>query len=222
MLRLALKVIAGAVLLVLVYLAVTFVQVLSAAGRDDARAAQAIVVLGAAEYDGRPSPVLRARLDHAADLYRQGLAAKVVVTGGKQVGDRFTEATASADYLANHGVPQDDILREVHGRSSWQQLAAAAAFLRKRGITRVVLVSDGFHNARIAGIASELGLEGYTSPATDSPIRGMVRLRYVGRETVAVALGRLVGYRRVAGIRRVSSSSALPGESTSPVVVPTG
>lgn len=186
---------------VLLYLAVTFVQVWQASRRDEARDVQAIVVLGAAQYDGKPSPVLRARLDHAADLYRRGLAERVVVTGGKQTGDRMTEASVSADYLARNGVPQPAILREVKGRSSWQQLAAAAAFLRQRGITRVLLVSDGFHAARIAAIADELGLEAFTSPAPGSPIRGAEKLPYLGRETVAVAAGRILGFRRVAGIK---------------------
>lgn len=204
---------------IVLYLAVTFVQVLQASGRDEARQAQAIVVLGAAQYNGKPSPVLRARLDHAADLYKRGLAPKVVVTGGKRTGDNTTEATASADYLIRHGVPDASILREVNGRSSWQQLAAAANFLKKRGITRVLLVSDGFHSARIAAIADELGLEGYTSPATSSPIHGAGKLPYVGREAVAVAVGRLLGYRRMAGISTAASSAL---GSTSPVVGVTG
>ena len=209
MLRRAVKVGILLTVLLFLYLGVTFVQVLMAANRDEARPVDAIVVLGAAQYNGRPSPVLRARLDHAADLYRRGLADKVVVTGGKQVGDRFTEATASADYLARHGVPQEAILREVKGRTSWQQLAAAAAFLKQRGRTKVLLVSDGSHSARIAAIAGELGLEGYTSPAPDSPIHGFGELRYVGKETLVVAASRIFGYRRVAGIKKVAST-ALP------------
>ena len=220
MLRLVVRAGAALTAALLLYLAVTFVQVWRESNRDEARRVQAIVVLGAAQYDGRPSPVLRARLDHAATLYRRKLAPRVVVTGGKQAGDRVTEATVSAEYLARHGVPQDAILREVSGRSSWQQLAAAAAFLKTRGITRVLLVSDGFHAARISAIADELGLEGYTSPATDSPIHGASKLTYVGRETLAVAAGRLLGFRRVAGIKttaasaaRAASASAMPGTS---------
>lgn len=220
MLRLAVRI--GAIVLAstLFYLAVTFVQVWQAAGRDQSRKVQAIVVLGAAQYDGRPSPVLRARLDHTVDLYRRGLARNVVVTGGKQQGDRVTEATVSADYLTRHGVPESAILREVQGRSSWQQLAAAATFLKRRGITKVLLVSDGFHAARIGAIAHELGLDGYTSPAPGSPIHGVGKLPYVGRETLAVAAGRLLGFRRMAGIR-TPTSSALPAV-TSPGPPPTG
>lgn len=218
MLGLAVKVTSVVVVAAALYLAVTFVQVWQASGRDEARDVQAIVVLGAAQYDGRPSPVLRARLDHAADLYGRGLAEQVVVTGGKQAGDRVTEATVSAEYLARHGVPEADILREVHGRSSWQQLAAAAAFLKSRNVTRVLLVSDGFHAARIAAIADELGLEGYTSPAPGSPIAGAEKLPYLGKETLAVAAGRLLGYRRMAGI----STSARGPSPASPVMAGSG
>lgn len=207
MLRLAVKVVAGLMAALVLYLAVTFVQVWRASGRDEARSAQAIVVLGAAQYNGTPSPVLRARLDHAADLYERGLASKVVVTGGKQAGDSQTESAVSAAYLARRGVPEASILREVKGTSSWQQLAAASTFLKARGITKVLLVSDGFHSARIAGIADELGLEGYTSPATSSPIRGAGKLPYVGKETLAVAAGRIIGYRRVAGISTAATSA---------------
>lgn len=215
MLRLAVRVGAVLVTSVLLYLSVTFVQVWQASRRDEARAVQAIVVLGAAQYDGRPSPVLRARLEHAADLYQRGLAEHVVVTGGKQAGDRVTEATVSANYLARHGVPEHAILREVQGRSSWQQLAAAATFLKRRGITKVLLVSDGFHAARISAIADELGLEGYTSPAPGSPIHGAAKLPYVGGETLAVAAGRLLGFRRMAGIR-TSTTSAHPPPASPP------
>ncbi|MGH9156450.1 MAG: YdcF family protein [Acidimicrobiales bacterium] len=184
----------------LLYFGVTFVQVVMASRRDQAREVQAIVVFGAAQYDGRPSPVLAARLDHAADLYKRGLAARVVVTGGKQAGDRVTEATVSAEYLVRHGVPEPAILREVTGRNSWEQLAAAATFLKRRGITEVLLVSDGFHSARIAAMADELGLTAWTSPTSTSPISGLGTLPYLGKETVAVAAGRLLGFRRMAGI----------------------
>lgn len=220
MLRLAVKVVTALLSLFVLYLAVTFVQVWRASERDEARKVQAIVVLGAAQYNGTPSPVLRARLDHAAELYRRGLAGNVVVTGGKQVGDRVTEATASAEYLARHGVPQSAILREVKGRTSWQQLAAASAFLKRRGITKVLLVSDGFHSARIAAIAHELGLQGYTSPATASPIRGAARLRHLGKETLAVAAGHLFGFRRVAGISTAATSAATAPVRPGPPGVP--
>jgi len=194
--RLSALIVAGLVL----YLAVTFVQVWGASRRDEARRAEAVVVFGAAQYNGTPSPVLRARLDHAAELFERGYADRVVVTGGRRPGDRFTEATASARYLSRHGISDRSILRVVSGTNSWQSLASAANELKKRGFTDVLLVSDGFHNARITAMAEELGLAAYASPSRTSPITGAEKLPYLGRETVAVAAGRVLGFRRVAGI----------------------
>jgi uncharacterized SAM-binding protein YcdF (DUF218 family) len=136
------------------------------------------------------------------------LAPVIVVTGGNQPGDQFTEATASANYLIKRGVPDDDVLREVSGTSSWQSLAAAASFLEDRSINDVLLVSDPFHSLRIRAMASELGLEGRSSPTRTSPIRGMSEARYMARETVAVAVGRVVGFRRQASIEDVVRSRA--------------
>ena len=206
--KLALKVAVALVAAVVLYLAVTFVQVWRAARDDQARPADAIVVFGTAQYNGVPSPVLAARLDHAIELYRRDLAPVIVVTGGNQPGDQFTEATASANYLMARGVPDEDVLREVSGTSSWQSLAAAANFLDDRAINEVLLVSDPFHSFRIRAMASELGLEGHSSPTKTSPIRGMTEARYMARETVAVAVGRIVGFRRQASIEDVVKSRA--------------
>ncbi len=198
--RWPLRIGAGVLVLAISYLGITFVQVLQASRRDDVERAQAIVVFGAAQYNGAPSPVLRARLDHAAKLYQRGYANRVVVTGGRLPEDRFSEAGASARYLRNKGVPDSSILREVQGRTSWESLASAARFLKQRGVTDVVLVSDGFHSARIGAMASELGLEAHTSPTTTSPITGTETLPYLGKETVAVAMGRVFGFRRVSSV----------------------
>jgi uncharacterized SAM-binding protein YcdF (DUF218 family) len=132
----------------------------------------------------------------------------IVVTGGRQPGDRFTEATASADYLHTKGVPDNDILREVSGHSSWQSLASTASFLKVRHIRDVVLVSDPFHSLRIGGMAAELGLDASTSPTRTSPITGLDVATYMGRETVAVAVGRIVGFRREAGVKNVVTRRA--------------
>ena len=203
-LRIGLRVAAVLVAAGLVYVVVTFVQVWLASRHDEARrGSQAIVVFGAAQFNGRPSAVLRARLDHASALFHEGFSHTVVVTGGRQPGDRFTEATASADYLHTKGVPDNDILREVSGHSSWQSLASAAAFLRARHITKVILVSDPFHSLRIKAMASELGLTASTSPTRTSPIAGFTAAQYMGRETAAVAVGRIVGFRREAGVKQV-------------------
>ena len=202
-LRLAIRVVAGIVVIALVYFGVTFAQVWQASRRDEAARAQAIVVFGAAQYDGVPSPVLRARLDHAAALWERELAPVIAVTGGKAPGDRFTEAQASADYLMRLGVPDEAILREVSGRNSWESLAATAHFLQDRAITSVLLVSDGFHAARIKGMADELGLSARVSPVEDSPISGSVELKQMVKETVAVGLARFLGYRRLMRVDRV-------------------
>jgi uncharacterized SAM-binding protein YcdF (DUF218 family) len=100
-------------------------------------------------------------------------------------------------------VPDKDILREVSGHNSWQSLAAAAAFLKARHISEVILVSDPFHSLRIKGMASELGLRAAASPTRSSPIGGLSATEYMGRETVAVAVGRIVGFRREAGVKTV-------------------
>ncbi|HKA03260.1 MAG TPA: YdcF family protein, partial [Acidimicrobiales bacterium] len=137
--------------------AVALYDVWSTSRQDEARPVDAIVVLGAAQYDGRPSPQLAARLDHAIDLYRRGLAPKIFVTGGKQPLDRFTEATAEARYLQDRGVPVDALMREDEGRTSWQSLSAVADAMKGDGLHSVLLVSDPFHSARIKGMATELG-----------------------------------------------------------------
>lgn len=187
------------VVLLVVYLAVTLAQVWAAARRDEARPADAIVVFGAAQYDGRPSPVLQARLDHAAALYERDLAPTIVVTGGKQAGDRTTEASASAQYLQGKGVPGGAIER-VFGDTSWQSLAEAARFLRAEGSTEVLLVSDPFHAKRIDVMATELGLESHVSPTRTSPIGGTEEGWHLVRESVAVGAGRVIGFRRLVGL----------------------
>lgn len=201
--RLLTKIIGAALAVLVAYLGVTFVQVWRAARDDQARPAQAIVVFGTAQYNGTPSPVLAARLDHAVELYRRKLAPVIVVTGGSRPGDRFTEASASANYLLRRGVPDADVLREVSGTTSWQSLAAAANFLADRNVRDVLLVSDPFHSLRISAMASELGLVGHSSPTRTSPIRGVTEAEYMARETVAVAMGRIVGFRRQASIQDV-------------------
>ncbi len=180
-----------------VYLAVTFFQVFSAARSDRATPSDAIVVLGAAQYDGVPSPVLQARLDHAVSLRDQGIADVIVVTGGNQPGDRTTEATASADYLLGLGVPDASIRREVSGTNSWQSLAAAARFLREEGLVDVVLVSSPYHALRTEEIAEEVGLNGRASPANRSPESLASQAGHLGRETLAVGVGRLIGFGRL-------------------------
>ncbi|MGI9118675.1 MAG: YdcF family protein [Acidimicrobiales bacterium] len=180
-----------------VYFLFTFVQVWNASRTDDAQQAEAIVVLGAAQYNGVPSPVLKTRLDHAVDLYERGLAPVVALTGGRRPGDRATEASASAGYLIAAGVPESALRLETSGTNSWQSLAAAARFLQDEGIEEVILVSSPYHALRTERIAEEVGLVGHASPAMGSSENGALELARMGREAVAVGLGRIIGYRRL-------------------------
>ena len=174
------------------YVAVNFVQVLVAPGADDREAADAIVVLGAAQYDGEPSPVLAGRLDHAEQLWRDGLAPIVVTTGSNLPGDRFTEGFAGYRYLRDAGIPDEALLVITDGASSWEQLAATARQLRLLDLDSVILVSDPYHALRLTQIADEVGLD-----ATVSSTDGSSSIRQLLRETAAVSLGRILGYRRV-------------------------
>ena len=211
-LKIAVRIAIALFALFLTYLSVVFVQVWLAARRDDARPADAIVVLGAAQFDGRPSKILTARLDHAVDLYRRGIAPVVVVTGGKQAGDRFTEASVGATYLHDHAVPERALLRETTGRTSWQSLAAASRFLKERKLTSVVLVSDPYHSARIEDLAHDVGLKAATSPTRTSPIKGAGEWRRFVTETIRVAAGRIFGYGRLDRHRQVEK--LVPGLAT--------
>lgn len=200
------------------YYVITVVQVWRAARHDGARPAQAIIVLGAAQYNGRPSPVFRARLDHAADLYAQGIAPTIVVTGGKIPGDIYTEAGAGADYLHSRGVPDEAILRETTSRNSWESLRASARFLKTRDIKRVVLVSDPFHSLRVRLIADELGFDASTSPTHTSPISGFSEWRRMFGEGLRVAAGRIFGFGRLDRATRVRSLAALqPVRAVKPI-----
>ncbi len=178
------------------YLVVTGVQVWLTSRHSEARPAQAIVVMGAAQYDGAPSPDLVARLQDANSLWHRQLAPTVVVTGSKEPGDQYTEAEASEAWLHQNGVPVADIV-EVGGDDSWSNLSLAAAALHQRGLTKVLIVTDGFHEDRSLAIASNLGLQAWPVPATDSPIKGWATVPYYAKETLGVALGRIIGYSRL-------------------------
>jgi len=178
------------------YFVFTGVQVWLTSRHHDARPAQAIVVMGAAQYDGVPSPDLLARVQDANNLWQRHLAPTIVVTGSKETGDKFTEAEASASWLTQHGVPPADII-EVGGDDSWTNLSLAAAALEKRGVTKILIATDGLHEDRSLAIASNLGLQAWPAPTTDSPIKGWATVPYYAKETVGVALGRIIGYSRL-------------------------
>jgi uncharacterized SAM-binding protein YcdF (DUF218 family) len=137
--------------------------------RDDRQKADAIVVLGAAQYNGRPSPVFRARLDHAVDLYEAGVGRYLVVTGGKAVGDRTTEAAAARAFAIARGVPASAILVEDRGRTTLESLNAVATILREHQLGSAVFVSDRTHMLRVLRIARDQGIASYGSPTATSP-----------------------------------------------------
>ena len=178
---------------VVVYLAVTAFQVWRTGQQYAPQTAGAIVVMGAAQYNGVPSPDLRARLEQAALLWHQHYSSTIMVTGSKEPGDRFTEAQASAIYLRSVGVPSADI-REAGGRDSWQNLSEAAPILLARGDTNVLIVTDKFHVDRSMAIASSVGLTPHPTPTQSSPISGISALPYYAKETLGVALGRIIGF----------------------------
>ncbi len=137
---------------------------------DERRPADAIVVLGAAQYDGRPSPVFEARLEHAVALWKQGIAPHFVVTGGKLPGDRTTEAAVARAYAVAHGVPEKAIFGEDEAHNTLSSLAGVAALMRQRGLGSAVIVSDPTHMLRALRMAEDLGLDAWGSPTTTSPI----------------------------------------------------
>jgi len=137
---------------------------------DQARPAESIVVLGAAQYAGRPSPVLKARLDHGIDLWTRGMGKVLVLTGGRGYGDTMSEAEVGRTYARRHGVPDTVILLEKEGRTSRESMLGVAELLQKRGIRTAILVSDPFHMLRLSIIGRRFGLVPYTSPTRTSPI----------------------------------------------------
>ena len=190
--------VAGSVLL---YFVVSLVQVWNT-GRDDSflqsrSTVDAIVVLGAAQYDGRPSPQLRARLDHVVTLWNLPVAPVVVVTGGKQTGDRFTEAEASRDYLVSRGLPVEVIVIESRGESTYQSLEAVRDEARLNQWQRVVLVSDPYHLKRAQLVAAELGMAAEVSATRDGVVSGSGALRRNVREALGIMVGRITGFRQL-------------------------
>ena len=187
------RVVVAIPLLVVAYLGITFVQVWRATTWDATHHADSIVVLGAAQYNGRPSPALEGRLDHAYAIWKRGMAGTVVLTGSKQPTDRFTEAYAGFRYLRKKGVPEAKLVVVATGRNTWESLEASVRVLRARDLDRVIMVSDPYHSFRLVAIAEEVGLQ---DPQGSSTGLGATFGRLV-KETGVVAIGRIIGYRRV-------------------------
>lgn len=158
--------------------------------RDEARPAQAIVVLGAAQYAGKPSPVLRARLDHALDLWNRHLATLLILTGGTGAGDTTSEAAVGRTYAKKHGVPDSAIVVESEGRTTSESMRAVAGMLEVRGLQSALLVSDPFHMLRLRILARRFGFTPYTSPTQTSPIspNREQRWKYIFSESIKAPL----------------------------------
>lgn len=178
---------------IFLYFAVTFVQVWLTSRQYDPKPAGAILVMGAAQYNCRPSPDLQARLDQALTLYRQGYAHLVMVTGNRKPGDRCTEAESGAMYLESKGVPAADIL-EAGGDTTYQNIQQAAPVLAKHDVKVVLVTTDPFHEDRSMAIASTFSLSPSPTPTQSSPITGWSTVPYFFKEAVGVGLGRIIGF----------------------------
>ena len=164
--------------------------------RQDARpGSDAIVVLGSAQYNGKPSSIFEARLEHAAALYRQGVAPVVVTVGGKKSGDAFTEAEAGRDYLAEQGLPADALLAVPHGVDTLESMRDVAGVFDERGWHSAVLVTDPWHAMRAEKMAEDAGMDASSSPTRQGPAvqTRTTQFRYILRETAAYLLYRATG-----------------------------
>lgn len=191
-----LAVLAFAVVLAGSYLA-TLAQVVHTGGSHGAEPSDAIIVMGAAQYDGRPSPQLAARLDHVVSLWEEGAAPLVVVTGGKQPGDRFTEAEASSGYLREAGVPGDAIVEVGLGATTYESVEAAAPTMVAHGIRSVALVTDPYHALRSRLIVEEHGFEVDVAATPTSVVTGWNGWQRRLAEAGGVVLGRVIGFDRL-------------------------
>lgn len=183
----------GAVL----YVVANIAQVWVVGRSDQARSVDAIVVMGVAQYDGRPSPQLQARLDHVLALWGTGVTQLVITTGGNQPGDRFTEARASADYLIAGGVDETLIAMEDLGSTSLQSLRGVAEIMKSRNLESVLIVTDPYHALRSRLIAQDLGLVAYVSPTPSSTVRGNTELRRIINEGLGVSVAYVLGFERL-------------------------
>lgn len=184
--RIVLRVMAGGALLAVAVWLGTVGLVLAAGARPNYRSADAILVLGAAQWNGRPSPVLRARIDHALSLYSEGLAPVLLFTGGVGRGDTLSEAEVARRYAIAKGIDIEHILVETDGLTSSESIRAAAAIMREHGLQTAIIVSDSYHMLRVELLARRAGIRPYRAPATGSPIDRARRehWKYVLRESV--------------------------------------
>lgn len=189
------KFIGGILVLVGLGWTISVLSVVGFAAYDGAKPADAIVVLGAAQYDGKPSPVLRARVDHAISLWKDSTAGLLIFTGGKGRGDTTSEAMVSSVYAHRRGVPDTVVLLESEGRTTSASMHSVASMLHARNMRSVVLVSDPFHMFRLWVLAQRMGLEAHTSPTRTSPISaGSIKnAGYILSESFKAPIAFLIG-----------------------------
>jgi uncharacterized SAM-binding protein YcdF (DUF218 family) len=193
--KLILRIISALITIVIIYFAVTFVQIWLTGHEHSTRDAQAILVFGTTEDNGTPSPELQARLHQALVLWHEGRAPWIAVTGGKRPGDHFTEAGVSATYLESKGVPSSKIL-VGSGTDTWQNVATVLPKLTSHHIKTVLTVTDPFHEDRAMAISSSQGLTPYPSPVRNSPTVKHSLWKYYAKETFEVGIGRIIGFGR--------------------------
>jgi uncharacterized SAM-binding protein YcdF (DUF218 family) len=193
--KLILRIISAVVSILIIYFAITFVQIWLTGHEHSTRHAQAILVFGTTEDNGTPSPELQARLDQALVLWHKGRAPWIAVTGGKRPGDQFTEAGVSAAYLEGKGVPASKILVGA-GTNTWQNVQTVVPKLKAHHITTVLTVTDPFHEDRAMAISSSQGLTPFPSPVRNSPTVKHSLWKYYAKETFEVGIGRIIGYGR--------------------------
>jgi uncharacterized SAM-binding protein YcdF (DUF218 family) len=192
--KLIIRIVTTLIAVVIIYFAVTFVQIWMTGHEHSTKDAQAILVFGTTEDNGTPSPELQARLDQALTLWHKDRAPWIAVTGGKRPGDHFTEAEASATYLEAHGVPASKILKGS-GTDTWENVATVVPKLKAHDIMTVLTVTDPFHEDRAMAIASSQGLTPYPSPVRNSPTVKHSLWKYYLKETFEVGVGRIIGFR---------------------------
>jgi uncharacterized SAM-binding protein YcdF (DUF218 family) len=187
------RLVLGAVLVGVLIVGGTLFRVWQVARLDDREHADVVVVLGAAQYDGTPSAVLGARLDHAARLWREGVAPMIVTVGGRRVGDTYTEAEAGRNYLTSYGIPGGAVVPIGQGRDTLESLRAVVRRARLAGWRTAVIVSDPWHSLRARRMADDLGLVSWTSPTRSGPIvqTRSIQARYLIRESAALLHYRL-------------------------------
>jgi uncharacterized SAM-binding protein YcdF (DUF218 family) len=193
MFRLLLRVGAPLLIVAAVYLSYIANEIRQQSNLDEARPADVIIIMGAAEYRGRPSPVLRARIDHALDLYRRKLAPRILTTGGSGGDPVYTEGEVARNYLVRQGVPSEAILVESEGASTWQSTAIAAEMMRRMNLHSAIVVSDGYHIYRTKKMLEFRGLDVYGSPRPEGPRGTWQEKRLFFRQAVGYLLWQ-IGY----------------------------